>query len=39
MRFVLLISNCCLTCIKPLSVHINVSPRLLKELPDCDEST
>ncbi len=39
MRLVSFISNCCLTCIESLSVHINISPSLLKELPDCNNPT
>ncbi len=39
MRLVSFISNCCLMCIKSLSVCINISPSLLEELPDCNEVT
>ena len=36
MRLISFISNCCLTCIESLSVHIHISPSLSEELPDCN---
>ncbi len=39
MRFIFLISNCCIASIESLSVCIYVSPSLLEELPDCNKLT
>ena len=39
MRFVLLICQCSLLCIKSSLVGINIPPRLLEEPPDCNKFT